>query len=47
MVMVQAEVDIEQAFLLLRARAFASGRPVQDVAADVVARRIRFETEDR
>jgi ANTAR domain len=46
MIMVQAGVDIEQAFLLLRARAFASGRPIQDVAADVVAHRIRFDAED-
>jgi hypothetical protein len=46
MVMVQAGVTIEQAFLLLRARAFASGRPLSAVAADVVGRRLRFDSED-
>lgn len=46
MVMVQAKVTIEAAFLLLRARAFASDRAVQDVAADVVGRRVRFDAED-
>jgi len=46
MVMVQAGVTIEQAFLLLRARAFASSRSLFAVSADVVARRIRFDTED-
>jgi len=46
MVMVQASVTIEQAFLLLRARAFASGRSLSAVAADVVARRLRFDSED-
>ena len=45
MVMVQAGVTIEQAFLLLRARAFASGRSLFAVSADVVARRVRFDTE--
>ena len=47
MVMVQTSVTIEQAFLMLRARAFAEGRPVADLAIDVVARRVRFSTEDR
>jgi len=46
MVMVQAAVTIEQAFLLLRARAFASGRSLSAVAADVVERRLRFDSED-
>ena len=46
MVLVQAGVTIEQAFLLLRAHAFASNRPLGDVAADVVARRLRFDPED-
>ena len=46
MVMVQAGVTIEQAFLLLRARAFASSRPLSAVAADVVGRRLRFDSED-
>jgi GAF domain/ANTAR domain len=47
MVKVQAGVTIEEAFLMLRARAFAAGRPVADVAKDVVERRLRFPEEDR
>lgn len=46
MVMVQAGVTIEQAFLLLRARAFSTGCTLADVAADVVARHVRFDAED-
>jgi hypothetical protein len=46
MVMVQAGVTIEQAFLLLRARAFASGRSLSAVSADVIGRRLRFDSED-
>ena len=46
--MVQAQLDIatEDAFLMLRARAFADARPVVDVARDVVERRLRFTKED-
>jgi hypothetical protein len=47
MVSVQAGVSMEEAFLLLRARAFAAGRPIVDVATDVVERRLRFGPEDR
>ncbi len=47
MVKVQAGVSIDEAFLLLRARAFASGRPLAAVARDVVERRVRFESEAR
>jgi hypothetical protein len=46
MVMVQLGVSVDQAFLLLRARAFAAGRPLHDVATDVVRRRLRFSQED-
>jgi len=46
MIMVQLGVTIEQAFLLLRARAFSSGRPLNGLAADVVERRLRFSSED-
>jgi hypothetical protein len=46
MVSEQLAVRIEEAFVLLRARAFASGRPVAEVAGDVVARRITFAAED-
>ena len=41
-VQVQLDVPTEEAFLMLRARAFALGRPLVDVATDVVARRLRF-----
>jgi hypothetical protein len=47
MVKVQLGVTIEEAFLMLRARAFAAGRPVAEVARDVVERRLRFSMEDR
>jgi hypothetical protein len=46
MVQVQLGVTTEEAFLMLRARAFASGRPLADLATDVVARRLRFSLED-
>ena len=47
--MVQAQLDVptEAAFAMLRARAFASGRSLVDVATDVVERRLRFTPEDR
>jgi AmiR/NasT family two-component response regulator len=41
--MIQLGVTIEEAFLRLRAYAFAHDRRLPDVAADVVARRLRFE----
>ena len=47
MVQVQLGVTIEEAFLMLRAHAFAAGRPVAGVARDVVERRLRFSTEDQ
>ncbi len=43
MIAVQLGVGLEQAMALLRGRAYASGRAVQDVASDVVARRFRFD----
>jgi len=46
MIEVQLDVPIEQAYLILRARAFASGRPLVDVATDIVERRLRLPTED-
>ena len=42
MVTVQAAVPLTEALLLLRSRAFTEGRPVREVSADVVARRLRF-----
>ena len=47
MVQAQTGVTIDQAFLMLRARAFADGRPLAELAADVVARRVRFSMEDQ
>ncbi len=42
MLTVQLGVGIEEALVRLRAYAFARGRRLADVAADVVARRLRF-----
>jgi hypothetical protein len=47
MVMAQAGGTIDQAFLMLRARAFAESRALTELAADVVARRVRFSMEDQ
>ncbi len=41
--MVDTGVGAKQAFALLRAHAFATGRPIADVAADVMAKRLRLE----
>jgi hypothetical protein len=46
MVQVQLGVGTEEALVTLRARAFALGRPLVAVAADVVERRMRFTAED-
>jgi GAF domain-containing protein len=46
MVRAQLDIPIEEAFVRLRARAFATGRPLADVAKGVVERRIRFSQED-
>jgi GAF domain-containing protein len=47
--MVQAQLDVstEEAFLRLRARAFADGRSVTEVSADVINRRLQFDVEDQ
>ncbi|MFI7013367.1 GAF and ANTAR domain-containing protein [Streptomyces sp. NPDC050164] len=42
MLTVQLGVGIEEAFVRLRAYAYVQGRRLADVAADVVARRLRF-----
>ncbi len=47
MVMVQLEISIEEALVRLRASAFAEGRPVADLAGDVVDGRIRFRRGQR
>jgi hypothetical protein len=46
MVSVQAAVSIEDAFAMLRARAFAGNHTVAEVARAVVERRLRFAQED-
>ena len=46
MVAAQLEVSVTQALIRLRAHAFGSGRPVTEVARDVVARTLRFEARD-
>jgi ANTAR domain-containing protein len=45
MISVQLGVGIAEAFSRLRARAFAQGRPLSELAADVVARRQRFNPD--
>jgi len=42
MVSVQLSTSVAEALLRLRGRAFADGRPVTEVARDVVERRLRF-----
>ncbi|KHD73897.1 ANTAR domain-containing protein, partial [Actinoplanes utahensis] len=46
MVSVQLEAGPEEAFARLRAHAFAAERELEAVAADVVARRLRFDELD-
>lgn len=43
---VQLDVTATEAFLRLRAHSFATGRPIQDIARDVVARVIDFRDLD-
>src|SRR4051794_14681949 len=43
MISVQLDVSVAEALIRLRARAFANDRPINDLARDVVARRVRFE----
>lgn len=47
MLIAQLDVSAEDATLLLRAHAFATGRSVRDLANDIVARRIDFSTDGR
>ncbi|MGH3796946.1 MAG: ANTAR domain-containing protein, partial [Pseudonocardiaceae bacterium] len=42
MVMAQMEVSAESALATLRAYAYSRGRPLDDVAREVIARRLRF-----
>jgi ANTAR domain-containing protein/GAF domain-containing protein len=43
MIVAQLGVSAEEAFVRLRARAYAEGRTVEDVARDIVSRRVRFD----
>lgn len=43
MIAAQLAIGVDDAMLVLRGRAFSSGRPVGDVARDVVSRRLTFE----
>lgn len=43
MVAAQLGIGVDDALLVLRGRAFSSGRTVSEVSADVVARRLTFE----
>ena len=46
MISVQLGISVDEAFIRLRARAFAENRALSELATDVVARRIRFDNED-
>jgi hypothetical protein len=43
MASVQLRVSVGQALVRLRVYSFGKGRPIVDVAGDVVARRLRFD----
>lgn len=43
MISVQLGVSVTEALIRLRAHAFANDRPINDLARDVVERRVRFE----
>jgi hypothetical protein len=45
MMSVQLGVSLEEAFVRLRAYAFAAGLPLGDVVGDVVSRRLRFDPD--
>jgi hypothetical protein len=46
MVAVQLGISVADALVRLRAFGFADGRPLQELAEDVVARRLRFDSRD-
>jgi hypothetical protein len=46
MISVQLDVTMSEALVRLRAYAYGNERPIAEVAADVVARRLRFEDPD-
>ncbi len=46
MIAVQVDIPVDDALLRLRAHAFSTGRPSSDVARDVVACKLRFDSLD-
>lgn len=46
MVTVQLGISLDEAFVRLRAHAFGAGRPLREIAADVVAGRLSFRETD-
>ena len=42
MVMVQLSVTVEEALLVIRGHAWSSGRPLREIASDIVLRRLEF-----
>lgn len=46
MIAIQLDVGLAEALLRLRAHAYASGRTVSGIAADVVGRRLRFDDSE-
>ena len=47
MVMVQLGISIGDALTRIRAHAYATNRSLREVAAEIVARRLRFDTDQR
>jgi hypothetical protein len=47
MISVQLDVSLAEALVRLRAHAYGNDRPIAEVAADVVARRLRLEDPNR
>jgi len=45
MVAAQLDISVGQALIRLKAHAFGNDRPLKDVARDVVARKLRFDTQ--
>jgi len=45
MIAAQLDVSVGQALIRLKAHAFGNDRPLKDVARDVVARKLRFDTQ--
>jgi hypothetical protein len=46
MVAAQLDISVGDALVRPRGHAFATGRPIGDVAGDVIARRVRFDPDE-